>query len=59
MERTQDTKASEINRLLLLLVARPRVGWEREFEALIRRELERRGVPVPDRSGELAERDER
>jgi hypothetical protein len=34
------------DRLVLLLIARPREGWEPEFEAITRREIERLAVPV-------------
>ncbi len=32
--------------LVLLLVARPRAGWEPEFEEIMRREIERLVVPA-------------
>lgn len=34
------------DRLVLLLIARPREGWEPEFEEIIRREIERLAVPA-------------
>jgi hypothetical protein len=33
------------DRLLLLLIAQPREGWESEFEEITRREIERLAVP--------------
>ena len=33
------------DRLVLLLIARPREGWEAEFEELTRREIERLAPP--------------
>jgi hypothetical protein len=42
MERVTDSNLGEKwDRLLLLLVAQPRDGWEAQFEELICRELER------------------
>jgi hypothetical protein len=42
MEGAAEVAAREMqDRLALLLIARPRDGWEREFEELIRREVER------------------
>ncbi len=41
------------DRLVLPLIAQPREGWEREFQEITRREIERLSVPVGDR-----ERDE-
>jgi len=38
------------DRLVLLLIARPREGWEPEFEEITRREIERLAVPA-DRQG--------
>jgi hypothetical protein len=34
------------DRLVLLLIARPREGWEAEFEEITRREIERLAVPA-------------
>jgi len=46
VERASDTKFQEIwDRLVLLLIAQPQVGWEPEFEEIIRREIERLSVP--------------
>lgn len=42
------------DRLVVLLIARPLEGWESEFEAIIRREIERLAVPASE-----SERDER
>ena len=34
------------DRLVLLIIARPVNGWETEFEAITRREIERLAVPA-------------
>ena len=34
------------DRLVLLLIAAPREGWEQEFEEISRREIERLAVPA-------------
>jgi hypothetical protein len=34
------------DRLVLLLIAQPREGWEPEFEEITRREIERLAIPV-------------
>jgi hypothetical protein len=34
------------DRLVLLLIARPREGWEPEFEGITRREIERLASPT-------------
>jgi len=34
------------DRLVLLLIAQPRDGWESEFEEITRREIERLAVPA-------------
>jgi hypothetical protein len=34
------------DRLVLLLIAQPREGWEPEFEQITRREIERLAVPA-------------
>jgi hypothetical protein len=55
MEGTADTRLRETwDRLVLLLIAQPREGWEPEFEEITRREIERLAVP-----GGQGERDER
>jgi hypothetical protein len=47
MEDAADSKLREIwERLVLLLIARPRDGWEPEFEEITNREIERLAVPV-------------
>lgn len=47
MEDTTNIKLHETSeRLALLLITRPREGWESEFEELIRREVERLIVPA-------------
>jgi hypothetical protein len=55
MEDAAENKLREMwDRLVLLLIARPREGWESEFEEIIRREIERLAVPAGE-----SERDER
>jgi NADPH-dependent 2,4-dienoyl-CoA reductase/sulfur reductase-like enzyme len=41
------------DRLVLLLIASPREGWEPEFEEITRREIERLALPIeePERCG--------
>lgn len=34
------------DRLVLLLIAQPREGWEPEFEEITRREIERLAIPT-------------
>lgn len=47
MEDVSRVEASEMwDRLVLLLIARPREGWEEEFEDITRREVERLAVPT-------------
>jgi hypothetical protein len=47
MEDVADNKLRETwDRLVLLLIARPREGWEPEFEEITRREIERLAVPA-------------
>jgi hypothetical protein len=47
MEAAADNKLCETwDRLVLLLIAQPREGWEPEFEEITRREIERLAVPV-------------
>jgi hypothetical protein len=48
MERaTTNTKHREsIDRLPLLLISHPEEGWEKEFKAITRREIERLTVPA-------------
>jgi NADPH-dependent 2,4-dienoyl-CoA reductase/sulfur reductase-like enzyme len=41
------------DRLVLLLIAQPREGWEPEYEERIRREIERLAIPAGEQ-----ERDE-
>ncbi len=54
MEDATDNKLRETwDRLVLLLIAQPREGWEDEFEELIHREIERLVVPAGE-----SERDE-
>jgi hypothetical protein len=55
MEGTADIGLRETwDRLILLLIAQPREGWEAEFEELIRREIDWLAVPAGG-----SERDER
>jgi hypothetical protein len=54
MEKTINDDLRETwDRLVLLLIAQPRDGWESEFEEITRREIERLVVPVSE-----SERDE-
>jgi NADPH-dependent 2,4-dienoyl-CoA reductase/sulfur reductase-like enzyme len=47
MEDVANNKLRETwDRLVLLLIARPREGWEPEFEEITRREIERLAVPT-------------
>jgi len=47
MEGAADNKLLETwDRLVLLLITRPREGWEPEFEEITRREIERLAVPA-------------
>jgi hypothetical protein len=49
MEDAVDNRLSETwDRLVLLLIARPREGWELEFEEITRREIERLAVPAEE-----------
>ena len=40
------------DRLVLLLIAQPSEGWEREFEEITRREIERLAVPTDESGGD-------
>jgi NADPH-dependent 2,4-dienoyl-CoA reductase/sulfur reductase-like enzyme len=54
MEDTTNNKLRETwDRLVLLLIAQPRKGWELEFEEITRREIERLAAPAA-----VSERDE-
>ena len=47
MDGATDNKLRETwDRLVLLLIAQPREGWESKFEKITRREIERLAVPV-------------
>ena len=50
MERTTQrlTLGETWDRLVLLLIAKPRMGWESEFEEISRREVERLAVVSDD-----------
>ena len=53
MDGVKDNKPREIwDRLVLLLIARPQDGWELEFEAITRREIERLAFPGAKGKGE-------
>ena len=53
-ESVADNRLRETwDRLVLLLIARPREGWEPEFEEITRREIERLAVSAGE-----SERDE-
>jgi hypothetical protein len=46
MDKVPETKPHETwDRLVLLLIARPREGWELEFGEITRREIERLSIP--------------
>ena len=47
MDGATDNKLCETwDRLVLLLIAQPREGWESKFEEITRREIERLAVPA-------------
>ncbi len=49
MEDVAENKLRETwDRLVLLLIAQPRDGWEPEFEAITRREIKRLSVPASE-----------
>jgi hypothetical protein len=49
MEDTLNIDPREIcDRLVLLLIAKPREGWQSEFEEITKREIKRLAVPVGD-----------
>lgn len=50
MQVTYD-KSEFWDRLVLLLIACPREGWESEFEEISRREIERLVIPIEDLDG--------
>ena len=50
MEGAVDNKLREtMDRLVLLLIAQPREGWEPEFVEITRREIERLAVPIGEK----------
>ncbi len=53
MDATENKLCETWDRLVLLLIAQPREGWESEFGEITRREIERLAVPA-----EIRERDE-
>jgi hypothetical protein len=49
MEDATDTKLRETwDRLVLLLITQPREGWEPEYKAITRREVERLALPTEE-----------
>jgi len=46
MQHKDDKHQDIVDRLVLLLIARPREGWESEFEEITHREIERLSVPA-------------
>ena len=53
MDRNEDKLREIWDRLVILLAARPREGWEREFAEIAHREADR--LRVPDREPEDAD----
>jgi NADPH-dependent 2,4-dienoyl-CoA reductase/sulfur reductase-like enzyme len=50
MEDAAQARQREMwDRLVLLLIAQPREGWEPEFEEITRREIERLSMPMAAR----------
>ena len=45
------------DRLVLLLIATPRAGWEHEYDEITRREIERLAIPAQDIYAPHSERD--
>lgn len=53
MDETANNNVRETwDRLVLLLITQPRVGWEAEFEQITRREIERLNPPQQEREGD-------
>jgi hypothetical protein len=53
MNAPTDNKLCETwDRLVLLLIARPQEGWEKEFKDITRREIERLAVPAAETEGD-------
>ncbi len=52
VDTTDDKLRETWDRLTLLFIAQPREGWEPEFEAISRREIERLAVPTKERDGD-------
>jgi hypothetical protein len=53
VEGVENNKLRETwDRLVLLLVSRPRQGWETEFEAISHREIERLNPPTTEAGGD-------
>jgi hypothetical protein len=54
MESAADNKLRELSdRLLLLLIARPCEGWEREFTEITCRELARLAMPLGEQEQDV------
>jgi hypothetical protein len=54
MESAVDNKLRETwDRLVLLLIARPCEGGEREFEEITRREIERLAIPTGEQGRDV------
>ncbi len=52
--QAQNTDLREVwDRLVLLLISRPLEGWEKEFQEIIGREIERLSLATDDRNSEL------
>ena len=49
MDAIANKRRETWDRLILLLIAQPREGWEPEFEEITRREIERLRLPKPER----------
>ena len=49
MGATENKLHETWDRLVLLLIAKPREGWELEFEEITRREIERLSIPAEER----------
>jgi hypothetical protein len=53
MDAATDNRLRETwDRLVLLLIAQPREGWEPECEEITRREIERLVVPADSQGGD-------
>ena len=52
MEATRDKQREMWDRLVLLLISRPREGWETEFRVITRREIERLAPVMQERDAD-------